>query len=80
VEEAGPGAGCGGARLGLTTQLTVHGWSSDLGLRQLGRGGEARFGGRRERARRRLGSMQRKEGGTTARVTGDPGTGMFYIL
>jgi hypothetical protein len=24
--------------------------------------------------------MQRKEGGTTARVTGDPGTGMFYIL
>jgi hypothetical protein len=61
MEEAGPGAGCGGARLGLTTQLAVNGWSSDLGLRQSGRRGEARFGGRRERARRRLGSMRRKE-------------------
>jgi hypothetical protein len=38
-----------------------------------GRRGEARFGGGRERARRRLGSMLRKEGGTTARVTGDSG-------
>jgi hypothetical protein len=50
-----------------------------------GRGGEGRGGevwGGRERARRRLGSMLRKEGGTsmlrkeggtTARVTGDSG-------
>jgi hypothetical protein len=44
VEEAGPGAGCGSARLGLTTQFAVHGWSPDLGLHQSGRGGEARFG------------------------------------
>jgi hypothetical protein len=44
VEEAGPGAGCGSARLGLTTQLAVHGWSPDLGLRQSERAGEGRRG------------------------------------